>query len=558
MSDEVLEITKRALKRATSLGEEFEEAGWREHFLDLSTYLLNRSGAYLIDEDYDTQRGSKMNREINNGTPEDAVHTSAAGMMGGFTSPSIPWFVLAPVDEELIDSKPVAQWLWDQQSKMYDLFARSNWYQQIPQVYEELTTYGSAAMRMDQHLSRGVHCTQHTAGAFYLANGPDGFVDTVVYRHPRTVRQLEQIYGFDRLSKTTQDRFEAEDLDGYVKVLNIIEPNRGRDRSFADWKGMRYRSITVEQDIGDNEPPLRMGGFNIFPTITPRTSRHTDDAYGSSRGMRALPDARQLQLHEKRGNEGMIKTIRPTLNVPSSRARATVVAGRVNPYRGTNPNAIAPTFMTTFPFAENEAKIAKLEGRLRDVLGATVHTTLQTLDATGNHKMTVPEIQARIAEKMTLLGPTHHAVHTEMLFPAIDITYNYMSELGMLDDPPPELEDVPLKVEFTSQLALSQRAQVTNGIMTLFERAGVLEQMGWVGTLDNLDPDEAIRSMAPGHLAPPNVVRDEDAVAEFRQAQAQRQQALQQAEQDAMAAKTARDLSQAQLGDGNALEAVAG
>lgn len=557
MSDEVREITQRVTKRVGALGDEFEEAGWRNHFLDLSTYLMNRRGAYLLGRDYEPMRGGKMNKEIANGTPEEAVWTSAAGMMGGFTNPSTPWFVLQTEDIDLMKSKSAMAWLWRQQEKMYSVYSRSNWYQQLPQMYAELTVFGSAAMRMDAHLERGIHCTQHTIGSFYFSNGTDGFVDSVVYRYPRTVRQLEKLYGIEQLTQGTRDRFNAGDLDAYIRCVNVIEPNDGQDRKFVDWKGMRYRSITMEEDHGDHEMPLHMGGFEVFPTITPRTTRLANDPYGSSRGMRALPDARQLQLNELRGGEGLLKTLRPTLNVPSAKMRATVVAGQTNVYRGSRSDAIRPTFTTTFPYGENEDKIVKLENRLWRTLGADVHTTMQTLDATGNHNMTIPEIQARIAEKMSLLGPTHHSVHTEMLSPANDILYYNMGQQGMIDPPPPELEDVPLKVEFTSQLALSQRAQVTNGIMQLFGRAGDMAALGFPSVLDNLDEDEAIRTMAFGFLAPPNVVRDPEAVADFRRAQAEQARQQQQLEQQAMQAKSARDLAAAPVGDQNALEAVA-
>lgn len=556
-SNQVMEIKKRVLKRVHALESEFDQNGWRSHYNDLSTFLLNRRGRYLKSKDYTPNDGGKMNGEINNGSPEEAVHTSAAGMMGGFTSPSIPWFHLVPADDGLRDFRPVRDYLWRQQARMYEFFAQSNWYSVLPSVYKELNVFGTAAMRMDGHPTRAFHCTQHTAGSYYLASGPDGFVDTCVYRYPRTVRQLVRLYGEEGVSISTRTRAKNDEWDVWVKCLNVIETNEGRDRKFSDWRGMRYRSITMEEDTEDHEGVLKMGGFNVFPTLTPRTDRHSEDVYGSSRGMRALPDARQIQLTEMRGNEALLKMLRPTLNIPAGMRRATVQAGRNNVYHGQNSDAIRPTFTTAFPYSETRDAIGTLEARVRETLGANVFQQFAVLDATGNHNMTVPEVMERRAEKMVLLGPTQQSVHMELLIPAIELAWFYMGENGDIEEPPPELSEVPLKVEFTSQLALAQRSVVTSGIETYAQQLANLAQF-WPEILDRFDPDKAATHLQQGYLTPPEIMREDGAVEEIRGQRAEAQAQAQAAEQQAVDAQTAQQLGNAPIGEGNALEAVLG
>ena len=556
-TDQIVEVKKRAMKRVHALRDEFENDGWRAHFLELQRFLMNRRGRYLKSADYEPRQGGKQNDEINNGSPEEAVHTASAGMMGGFTSPSVPWFVLKPADPDMAKNKAAINYLWRQQERMYDVFARSNWYQALPTVYEELTVFGTAAMRMDSHPTRTIHCTQHTAGSYYLANGPDGFVDTVVYRYPRTVRQLRRLYGEDVLSSEVRNKIKNDELDHYVKCVNIIELNEGRDRNYGDWRGMKYRSITMEENSKDEEGVLKIGGHEIFPVVTPRTSRRSDDVYGSSRGMRALPDARQLQVNELRGGEALLKMLRPPLNVPNAKMRATVTAGQANVYRGNNSDAIRPTFTVAgFPYGENEDKIAKLEARMKNTLGATAFQQFETLDATGNHQMTVPEVMERRSEKLALLGPTHQSVHTELLHPAITNAWYYMGLNNMLEAPPDGMQEMPLKVEFTSQLALSQRNMVTQGIELLASQVAAMEQ-SYPGSSDLFDSDAAIRHMAGGFLAPPDVIREEGAVEEIRQARAQAQQQAMQQEQMIAQAEVASKLGNANLGDGSALDVAA-
>lgn len=554
---DLVEIMKRTRKREKALGDQVHEDGWRSHWDELSRFLLNRRGAFLTDREYDMRRGAKMNRAINNGSPEEAVHTSAAGMMGGFTSPSIPWFVLTPTDEDLLGYKPVASWLWRQQQRMYDVFNRSNWYATLPTMYQELTVFGTGAMRIDPHPVRGIHCTQHTIGSYYLANGTDGFCDTIFCRYPRTVGQLVDKFG-DRVSPRVKRLYDEDEVDKLIRIVNVVEPNKGHDRRYFDWRGMPYRTMTYEEEAeSEDQPPLFIGGMEIFPTVTPRASRTEGEAYGSSRGMRALPDARQLQIQELRGSEALTKMLRPPLNVPSEKMRATVSAGQLNVYRGTKSDAVRPTFMTAFPYGENRQAVKDLELRLRDTLGASIHTMMQSLDATGNHKMTVPEIQERRAEKMTVLGPEHHSVHTEFLHPGINLTWEHMGIGGMLEDAPPELNGMELKAEFTSQLALSQRSHIVMGTMRAFENAGYLADLGFPEARDNLDADVAMEGMMSGILASPDVLRDPEKRDAMREERARANAEQARVEQMAIEAKAARDLGNAPMNGQNALEAVA-
>jgi hypothetical protein len=350
-----------------------------------------------------------------------------------------------------------------------------------------------------------------------------------------------------------RQKIKNDELDVWVKCVNLIEINEGRDRNYKDWRGMKYRSITMEEAGTEDQEPLHIGGMDILPVVTPRTSKRAEDVYGSSRGMRALADARQLQINELRGGEALLKMLRPTLNVPSAKMRATVTAGQNNVYRGSDSQAIRPSFTVDhFPYSASEEKISKLEAKIRNTLGATVFQQFETLDATGNHNMTVPEVMERRAEKMSLLGPTHQSVHTELLQPAIQLTWYYMGIAGMLETPPAGLGQIPLKVEFTSQLALSQRNMVTQGIELLASQIASMEEF-YPGSVDLFKKDTAIRHMAGGFLAPPDVIADEGEVNAIRQAQAELQAEQAKMEQEAMQAKMARDLGGANVNTGTAL-----
>jgi hypothetical protein len=482
-------------------------------------------------------------------------------MMGGFTNPSIPWLHLVPEDQDLRDYKPAQDYLWRQQSFMNDILAASNWYLALPQVYEELIAFGMSALRIDLHPVNTIHCTQYTVGSFYIANGSDGAADTICYRYPRTVRNLVDTYGINNVSEKTRESYNKKvpELDRWVKCANLIEPNGSdRDRNFLDWRGMRYRSITYEEEATEEEPPLRLGGHNIFPVPVPRTNRRSDEVYSSSRGMRALPDARQLQTEERRGSEALSKVINPPMNIPANLRRADLRAGGQNRYRGQRADAIRPSIDTSgFPYDAVRDTILRRERRLEDILGASVFKQFQLLDETGNHNMTVPEVMERRSEKMQLLGPMQQSIHQELLTPAIELAWAHMATLDRLEEPPPELADMPLDIKFTSQLSLEQLSAITDSMRQFGLVLGEMNEL-YPGMSDRYDFDVAASEMSQGFVLPPKLMRDDDTVNEIR---AQRQAAIEQErqmEQQAAEAKAVRDLGGAQLGGGTALDAVAG
>lgn len=560
LTDQIREILKRARSRVTALGDEYESSGWRNHHHDLERFLLNRRGKYLSQRDYEPNDGSKINSSINNSTPEEAIHVAGAGLMGGFTNPLVPWLQLIPLDEDLRDYKPALEYLWRVQAAMYEVLSASNWYLVLPQIYEEMIAFGVGAQRLDLHPARTLHCTQYTVGSFYLANGSDGMPDTVAYRYPRTVRDLVRRYGLDGVSQKTRDSYEKPqpELDRWVKCVNLIEFNEGRDRKFMDWRGMKFRAITYEEEAGEEEAPLKMGGHSRFPVVIPRTNRRAEEVLGSSRGARALPDARQLQTEEKRASEALAKEVNPAMNIPANLKRADLRQGGHNRYRGQRSDAIRRTFDMDFPYGKVQDTIARREGKLKDVLGATPFQQFKLLDATGNHHMTIPEVQARRNEEMVLLISTQQSIHQELLTPAIELVYDYMVLNGKLEDAPPDLSDMPLKIQFKSQIGLEQMAAIISNMQAFAAMAAELEENGYVGARDKIDVDVLIDESAPGYLLPPKMMRDEDQVEEIRAQRAEDLRVQREQDQQELDAKTARDLGAAPLGDGNALEALTG
>lgn len=562
-TDQEREILKVAKAQAQALQSEYENAGWRAHHNDIAKYCLNRRNMYLSAKDYDPNEGGKINQTINNSSPEESIHTVSSGFMNSVTNPAMPWIQITPADEDLKDYQPVQQWLWRQLRTMYSIINDSNIYLTLPQIYDEATAFATAACRFDFNPRNVVHARQYTIGSFFVANGSDGTVDTVAYRYPRTVKQLVDTFGINNVSKETKRKYEHKPgtmLYDFVKCVNIIQPNDGRDRSFFDWRGMPFRAVTYEENASEEEGPLKVAGHPIFPVAVIRTGVVGEQVYGGyGRGMRMLPEARQLNKEEELQSKAMGKVVDPPVNAPHNLRRIDGRRGGVNRYRGQRSDAVRATYQIDFPYNEMRDTIDRRERKIEDISGASVFKQFSILDQTGNHQMTVPEIQERRAEKASLLGPMLHSTDHDLLRPMVEIIWEYMGIAGRLEEQPAELQEQKLRIEFVNAMSLEQASAITNGMLAYASAIGELDQaFPDQGASDNLDVDFIATELRQGYLVSPNVQRSTDERDARRQERAEAIARQQEAEQAATEAKAARDLGNTPLGGGNALEAATG
>ena len=158
-------------------------------------------------------------------------------------------------------------------------------------------------------------------------------------------------------------------------------------------------------------------------------------------------------------------------------------------------------------------------------------------------QITAREIDERHEEKLLMLGPVLERLHTELLNPLIDRTFNIMARNDLLPPAPEELAGVTLKVEYISVMAQAQKAIGTGAIERL---------AGFVGNiaaakpevLDKFDADQSIDEYAEMLGVPPKIVKPDDIVQrirEERQAQMEQQMAMEQAQMGAQAAKVMSD-----------------
>jgi len=526
-----------------------ERSSWITHWRELSDYLMPRSARFYRS---DRNKGTKKHNAIFDNTASRALRVLAAGMMSGMTSPARPWFRLALPDEDLMDYGPVKEWLADTQRRMLNVFARSNTYLSLHAIYEELGAFGTSTSIMLDDFDSVIHHYQAPVGEFAIASDYRGRVNTLYREFEKTVGEMVGEFGYENCSRTVQNLHTSGNLDAWVPVIHAIEPRVDRDPRMKDGKNKPWRSVYFEPGSdGANNKFLREGGFDRFPALAPRWHKSGGDIYGSSPGMEALGDIKQLQHEQLRKANGIDYMTKPPLQVPASMKGRDIdyLPGGVTyvDAPGTN-NAVSTLFNVNLNLEHLLIDIQDVRQRIN---GAFYADLFLMLAQSTNTNMTATEVAERHEEKLLMLGPVLERLHNELLKPLIDETFAKMIGAGVLPPPPEELQGVELDVEFVSMLAQAQRAVGVNSVDRYVASMGMIAQMK-PDVLDKLDSDKWADAYGDMLGVDPDLIVSGEDVAIVRQQRAEMQQRQAQLESVERQANAAQKLGTVKTNEPNA------
>jgi hypothetical protein len=540
-------------KRLASLTD--DQSSWRPHWKEISEYMLPRQGRYL-DGSTDTRAndGKKVHSKIINGSAKDALRIIAAGMQGGLTSPSRPWFQLKLADRGLMEYQPVREWMHYVRDAMMTHLSRSNFYGAIHGGYQELAAFGTWASLQEEDFKTLTRFRPFTIGEYKIGLDSMYRPDSLYRQFALTARQLVEAYGYENCSVSAQTAFKNGDSATRFEVVHIIEPNRYKIEGAQNKSGMDYISVHFEL-AADPDKVLKESGYRKIPFVAPRWEVTGVDTYGGCPGMDALGDCKMLQKMEEKKLKGLDKSIEPPMNASPSlkKTGGTIVSGGVNYIDMNAGENFTPAYLIN-PNMQNIAfEIDRVEARIRRFFFNDLFLSIITQDK----QMTATEVAKRHEEKLMMLGPVLERLQSEMLNPIVERTFDIMQSFNALPPIPKEIQGMDIEVEYISLLA---QAQKMVGTASVEQTAAFVGNLAAVNpeVLDKVDFDEAVDQYAEMVGAPPTMIRSDDVVAKLREQKAQAAaQAQAQANMAAMV-QGAKVLSDTKLGQNSALDALTG
>lgn len=541
---------------------------WWGHWGALAEMFLPRRYRYFITAN-NFARGTQINSQIVDETGEIAARTLATGLQANLTSPTKPWLVFELAGRTVPEGSAAAQYLSTCSRIVLEILAQSNFYTAIGSAYHDLGVFGSAALVQYEDPDTVVWFYNPPLGEFMFGLNGKRTVDTLYLEFTYTIQSLVDEFGLDNVSLSSAIAYRAGGSSRATEVVVCcaIEPNDDLwqlDRNFGKPVPAKfaYREIYWEQAASlngaqptpDRVSILRASGFNERPFEGLRWDVTSNDPYGRSPGMDALPAVRQLQIEQRRKAEAIDKLVRPPMvgSVAMKNEPASILPGGITYVADPAANGFKPAFTVDPKIAEMSQDILQVQERVKLIMFNNLFTPIMD----ESKVQTATWVDSVNAERLILLGPVVERLQSEGLSGTVERTFAIANRRGLLPEPPPEIANFPLTIRYVSIFAQAQAAATTASIERVFGFAGNLVAVV-PRVMDNLDADMAIEEYASNLRVPPSIVRSKDMVNTIRANQAAQQQAAAALTSGATLASGAKTLSETDVGGGqSALQAM--
>lgn len=485
---------------------------WESHWQEIGDYVLPRRA----DVTKKQARGSKRTELVYDSTAIHAAELLASSLHGMLTNAASPWFSLQFKDPLLDADDAVNEWLEECTHQMYMAFNRSNFQQEVHELYLDLIAFGTGCMFVERSDVEPLRFSTRHISEIFIQENEKGVVDTVIRKFKMSARAAFNMFGAatQEIEKLNRDAPYDE-----LEFLHCVMPRDERDPRKIDDVNKPFSSIYVTID----GKMLGEGGFNEFPYVVPRFTKSSVEMYGRSPSMTCLPDIKMLNKMSETMIRAAQKTIDPPLLVPDDGFIMPIktIPGGLNFYRSGSRDRIEPLQIgANIPFGleyENQRREAIRQAYFVDQLLMAQNVT-----------MTATEVLQRNEEKMRLLAPVLGRLQSEMLRPLIDRTFSILLRDERLPAPPPMLQGMEIDIEYVSPLARAQRQGDVNAMMRALEIIMPMSQMAPM--MDYVDTDKLVKHLAEILGVPSKVIRSDGEVEELRNQRAQQAQQAAEAE----------------------------
>lgn len=566
------DLALRTYVQGRLLGLRVNRYSWWTHWRELADYFLPRRYKWLITPNQ-MGRGSPINQHILDSSGCIFARNLASGLVSGKSSPTSLWFRLRVGYIDSTKTSPISLWLAEVERLLYLIFSESNFYNSIATFYYDLVIFGTAAMLIYEDYDTVINCINPALGEYYI--DIDGkYRPTVFYREfTITVDACVKEFGYDNCSAPIQKLYDdpgGANRSRELIVAHAIEPNTdGRAGEFGISSRYAYREVfwewggsTSPQGSATSSPAfLRKRGFYEQVAIIGRWDLVSNDPYGRSPGMDALPDQKQVQLEQRRKAQAIDKMVNPPLvaDVQLKNQPANLTPGGitfVSGYAASGKPGFASVYDTKFPVQEITVDLQEVKARLSQIFFNDVLRVASQYETRSN--VTAVEWDLRKSESLVMLGPALERIDNEVLRPVLERVFAIANRAGIIPPPPPEIAGQMMTIDFVSMLAQAQQATRAGSIERVLSLAGNL--VGVVPeAMDNIDVDYSLDKYSSLLNNDPKMIRSPEALATLRQQRAQAQAAAEQAEIATKLAQGAKNLAGADVGGGvNALRAMVG
>ena len=502
------------------IGKHKELVGLRSNFMGYWQSLHDYFYVESPDLNAAYSAGSELNTNyLFDSTTLETADVLASGFMNYLTPPSSKWFKLRAKNPILSEDKEISDYLETVEREVFHTLNKSNFYQMMFPSYKASGVYGTSVLLEEEDLETDARFISIPLKQCVLVEDAQGRIAEYYIEFEYTAYQAASKWGEKALSQPMRDELKGRPNKKH-KFLLFIGKRNYRDVTKGDSENMPIEAVWVDVE---GRKIIDEGGYNEFPVMSHRFDKRPFIPWGFSPAMKALPFARLLNAISKTNLRSMMKATDPPIAIPNN--------AFIMPFNA-NPRAInyynknnMESGKDIFPFAnygDPNAGLQAIEYYSQKVKSLMFHDVFLAFNNI-TKQMNNPEIQERINEKMTMLGPAVGRYTGEVLNPIVIRTIGILYRRGKLPPPPDALlQDPSYEIDYVSQLAQSQKRSQLTSLVTALDITGQMAQYA-PDVLDGIDPDKARDEVWDIVGAPVRVLRDDKEIQAIREGRAQQQ-----------------------------------
>ena len=176
-----------------------------------------------------------------------------------------PWFIFKYRNEATNSDDQAVEWLESCAKIMQQVFQRSNFQQEIFELYHELLAFGTSAMFFSDDVDDDLRFKTIHISEIFITENEKGFVDSLTRRFHLKKKNISLKYPEAKLPKALQTLIDKNPYED-TAILHTIFKNDFA-MGYDNQQDMNYTSCHVHPETGFL---LREGGFREFPYVVPR------------------------------------------------------------------------------------------------------------------------------------------------------------------------------------------------------------------------------------------------------------------------------------------------
>lgn len=489
---------------------------------EVSEFIMPSQGSYSTDRSTDVERRS--GRRLDS-TAIVANRTLAARIVSEVLAPGTRYMEYRADDSEIDNLPKVRDFLANVSSQAMAMLEQTNFFLACSEATTQWSAHGTAAILMERDpVRKHMVFNSIPIHQLFIAENKDGKIDTVFRCYKMSLRQIEQAFGFDNLSKSQQANIKMKP-DEQVKIVHCVYPNPDFD---PKKKAIQFAEFKTYYFSVDDRHIYTEGGYRAFPYKVTRFWKRAGETYGGSPGIDALADIRLLNALV----DADLRIVQLEGYPPITAADDSVVMPIKIVPNGINYGGISADGRRLIdrllpPGPSNgQARQVTMEQKREAIRNAFFIDPLINRE---NSIRTAAEVAKRAQEELTGIAPFLTRYVEELIKPVFEdvliFLLEYDQRLGILDMPD-ELQQTNAVVSLTAPITKTYRGQELNNLLQFLQLLPAIAQVDqsipqavdWRATLDLLRDLLAVS---------PHILLSEEEFNQIKQAAAQQAQLAQ-------------------------------